>query len=258
MYRRYMVNAIISLAGPALQFAILCRGFWVGLLRRYPIFYSYLGFVFLVDIIRYTALHVIPGDYKAAYWATQFPTLIVGYGVLLEIAGKTLQPYAGADRIVRKFIWALFIAVFLFVGFQSKTVAHWSPAATYGELERDIRAVEVLVLVGALAIIRYYGISLGKNMRGIIQGYGLFLAVSVVSPALRSYAGASMDLVWQHAQSYSYLASLAIWLNALWNYDPNPRPEEPGPTGSDYKPNALKTKALLEEMRSYVGRTARP
>jgi hypothetical protein len=64
----------------------------------------------------------------------------------------------------------------------------WSQAGTDVELERDLRTVQAMFLFGLLGVISYCGIAIGKNMKGMILAYGLYIATSLVSLAVRSYA----------------------------------------------------------------------
>ncbi|MGA8222162.1 MAG: hypothetical protein WB780_10960 [Candidatus Acidiferrales bacterium] len=250
---------IIALGGMLINSLILYRALRGNYARKYPLFYAFTAIVLIVDIIRTPAYHLgSPLLYRNIFWPTQFLCLVVGYGVILEVIRKALDPYAGAERFARISVLAVFAAVFSFVTFQTLTHSNWTPAACYGELERDLRGVQVLVLMGVLTIVSYYRVALGRNLKGIILGYGLFIAASVISPALRSYFGAPLEKVWEFGPPSVYMTSQLIWVAALWNYSPNPAPEMPPRLESDYESLALRTKGALGAMRSQIGRAVRP
>jgi hypothetical protein len=254
-----MLILIIALVGMLLNSLILYRAFRGNYAREYPLFYAYIVCVFAVDIIRAPAHYWgSPLLYRNIYWPTQFLSLVVGYGIILDIIRKALNPYPGAERFARISVLAVFAAVFSFVAFQTLTQPNWSPATCYGELERDLRAVQVLVLAGVLSVVSYYRIAVGRNLKGIILGYGLYIAFCVISPALRSYFGASLENVWEYGALNVYMTSQVIWVAALWNYAPNPVPEMPPRLESDYESLALRTKGALGAMRSHIGRVVRP
>jgi hypothetical protein len=254
-----MLTLIIALVGMLLDSLILYRAFLAKLFAKYPFFYGYIAWVLLVEIIRAPVYHLgSPAFFRNFYWTTEFLCLVVGYGVILEVIRKALEPYAGAERFARIGVLTVFAAVFSFVAFQIFTHPSWSPATCYGELARDLRAVQVMVLASVLTIVSYYRITLGKNLKGIILGYGFVIAYSVVTPALRSYFGPSFEGFYRLVPSYLFFVSQAIWAAALWNYSPNPAPEMPSRLESDYESLALRTRGLLGEMRSHIGRTVRP
>jgi len=253
-----MPTLILSSAGLLLESLILFRGFRNRILSKYPLFYAYIFCVLLLDISSYGVYGMSPGTYRNWYWATQIIILLVGYGVILEIVHKALSPYAGADRVAAVFVAGIFGLVFLFVIYKSLVAPNWSPATTYYELERDLRAVQAIVLASILGVIFGYGISIGRNLKGIILGYGLYIGSSIISLALRAYGGTSFHATWRLIQPYAFLVSLCVWATAMWSWQENPVPRMPDRFESDYESFALRTRALLGSLRSYLERTARP
>jgi hypothetical protein len=254
-----MLIMITGLTCIAIDLLILYRAYRTNFASKYPFFYTYIACVLIVDVLRGAVIQLgSPLLYRNVYWPTQFLSLVVGYGIILEVIRKTLDPYAGAERFARISVLAVFAAVFSFVTFQTLTHSNWTPATCYGELERDLRAVQVLVLAGVLTIVSYYRVALGRNLKGIILGYGLFIAASVISPALRSYFGAPLEKMYEFGAPTVYMTSQLIWLVALWNYSPNPIPEMPPRLESDYESLVLRTKGALGAMRSHLSRVVRP
>jgi hypothetical protein len=249
----YLIGAI----GLAMEGLLLFRAIRGKSVAKFRLFWIYIACVFLVDVVRDISYLSSPASYPILYWATQFLSLLVGYGVILEIVQKSLAHYPGAERVARALVLAIFIIVFSYAMIKSGTEPHWSPGTTYGELERDLRAVQAMVFIGILGILFHYGIAIGRNLKGILLGYGLFLGVSVLTLALRSYAGKTLDPWWQPVLQYSYLASLVIWTVGLWRYYPEPV-TQPTQFGADYEALALKTSGALSWVRSYLERTARP
>lgn len=253
-----MTTHILWWSGPALEFLILLRAARGRFLRKYPFFFSYIFCVLVIDCISNPFHRMDPSHYAVWYWSTQFLTLIVGYGIILEISNHALEAYPGAERCSRFLVIALFTIIFGYVAFQGLLSAQWSPAATNAELERDLRVVQALLLVSILFVVSYFRIALGKNLKGIILGYGLFLGTSVMILAIQAYAGKSFQAIWNISQPFFYLASLSFWTVALWSYQPNPKPEVPSSLEADYRVLATKTKGMLQLMRASLGKAARP
>lgn len=252
-----MQSFLIGGAGLALEGLLLFRALKGKTLGRFPLFWAYIICVLAVDLARDMTYYAHPASYRTLYWATQFLTLLVGYGILLEIVQKSLAHYAGAERVARTLVLGVFVAVFSYVMFKSGTEPHWSPGATYVELERDLRAVQALVFITILGVVFHYGITIGRNLKAILLGYGLYIGVSVLMLALRSYAPELIDTFGRALLIYSYLASLAIWVFGLWSYYPEPAPQ-PTQFETDYDALALRTKGAVSWVRSYLERTARP
>jgi hypothetical protein len=240
-----------------LEGTILFRAVYREMASKYPLFYTYLAVVLAVDLARYVVYMFHPSAWAMFYWSTQFVCVLVGYGVILEILKQTLDPYPGAERFGRYLVLGVFAAVFAFVAFRSATRSNWSPAATTVEFERDLRAVQVLVLMCILVVVFYYRIAIGRNLKGITLGYGLFIGTNVMNFALRSYAGGRFNAWWKIFQQHSYLISLMVWAIALWSYQPNPGTDSQPRSGPGYHNLASETRGALDSMRSHLGRAAR-
>ena len=255
---QFMLHWLISASGGLLEILLVVRGGKMRLLARYRFFYSYLASVVLVSIVMFRALAVGANSalYRDLYWPLQFVTLVTGYGILLEIMNHVLRPYPGADRFARISGLAAFAAIFCFALIAPRIMPHWS-GGTVIEFERDMRCVQAIFISGLLAVIFYYLIPLGRNMKGMMVGYGLYIVTSLVSLAVRSYAGTSFDKIWEIVQPLSFDLSLLIWLVALWSYCPNPVPDHTIDLEQDYEALVARTKSLMDAIRAHIGKAAR-
>src|SRR5262249_11186400 len=159
-------------------------------------------------------------DYRSFWWYTQFLSIIAGYFVIWEISKQALQAYPGTVEMARYLIWTLFVAVLFKVLGGSLWEHDWALAGTVGELERDLRAVQAMLLVVVVGVLAYYLIPIGRNLRGIIIGYGFFIAMGVINNTVRSQLGYTFQVWWRYTQSTAWLMALVVWLSALWSYRP--------------------------------------
>jgi hypothetical protein len=203
-----------------------------------------------------TILLRAPALYQKWYWPLQLATLVTGYGILLEILNHVLAPYPGAERFARISGLVAFGAILCFAMIAPRVMPRLSPG-TVIEFERDLRSVQALFIFGLLALIFYYGIPIGKNMKGMVFGYGLYIFTSLVSLALRSFAGASFTTIWSVVQPMTFDVSLVIWLVALWSYCPNPVPDPTIHLEEDYEALVTRTKSVIGHIRTYLGKAAR-
>lgn len=253
-----MFGWLLTFAGLLLESLILLRALRGRSFSEYPFFFSYVACVLMVDIVRDIVFRLDRPVYENLYWTTQLVTLIVGYGVVLEVTRMAFESYPGVEQVSRALVLAVFLAVFSYGGVKAITAEDWSPAHSMWELERDLRAVQALVLAGALILIVYYGIRIGRNLGGVVLGYGLYTTFSIVSNALRSYQGTRFHHTWLLIQPYTYLVCLLIWAVALWSYEPNPEPEGGLQLESDYESLVGRTRGMLGTMRALLERSARP
>ncbi|MBI4459600.1 MAG: hypothetical protein HY648_06035, partial [Acidobacteria bacterium] len=115
--------------------------------------------------------------------------------------------------------------------------------------------VQATLLILLVSLIIYYQIPVGRNLRGLIAGYGFFVGVSVMLLTLRSYLGPPFQMWWQYLQQVSTLATFLIWCFALYSYWPSPAPARETELEQDYIVIATRTERAMARARSYlVGR----
>jgi hypothetical protein len=247
---------VVGPTGLVIEFALVVRCLQVSLLRKYPFFYVYIFSATLLTVAVIGVELLAPDSYRNWYWPSQFVTLVTGYGILLEILHHVLAPYPGAERLARIGGVVAFGAVFCFA-----LVAPWiipsRSAGTLIELERDLRSVQAIFISGLLGVIFYYGIPIGKNMKGMILGYGLYIVTSLVSRAVWAYAG-DIHNAWNLVQPLSFDLSLVVWLVALWSYHPNPVPDPGIRLEEDYEALVSRMRGRIADLWADLARTLRP
>jgi hypothetical protein len=244
-------------AGISLEAVILLRSFRSRMLASYPLFYAYMACVLLTELSRYL-LHAMNSPlWVNWYWGTEFLCLLMGYFVIFDILEKTLAPYEGPKKFARNVGLLVFASVVAFTTIQLIARNRFAQGLTSVEVDRNLRSAELVLLGGVLLIVANYGIPIGRNLKGIILGYGLYVAAVVMDDAARSYLGRSFQGIFSAVKSYSYFATLLVWAVALWSYHPNPVPSEPGNLNGDYQVMVTKTKNALGAVRSQLGKGGR-
>ena len=250
-----MAASILWAAGIALESLILLRFLKCRLFRHFPLFFAYMVIVLSSTLILLPLYH--SAAYTNAYWAQEFLGLLAGFAVLLELIQVSFEGYAGAKRFSTAVLTAMFAVLIVYCIYKVAIAPPGKVYENFSDLERDFRAVQALALAGFLAVIAYYRIDIGKNLKGIVCGFGLVVGSIVLSDALRGYAGRSFDTAWAVIQPYTYFVALLIWVIALWSYAPAPAPDRTFESGGDYKIFARETKKRLRAIRADVGRAER-
>lgn len=240
-----------------LELAILFRSIQRKVFHIYPFFSVYIASVLASSSALYLVYILVPNSYTKWYWIIEIPILILGCGIILEILQHVLAPYPGAEKFARFGGLAVFGCAFVFAIAYPRLSQGASLAGSIEALERDLRAIQAIFLVGIVGIISYYGIPLGKNLKGMICGYALFIGTSLINLSLRSYAGFPIHTIWSAVQPFSYDVSLLVWLAAMWSYYPNPAPQYTMQLETDYEALASKTRHAMGGMRSYLVRAGR-
>lgn len=209
---------------------VLVRGAWRALWKKYPFFYFPLlgNMVASAVVAPWVLLH-----YRSMYgwyWAMQFATMFAACGNFLEILrhGFSIAPNA------RLFAQSVRYMVLGVVGVFA-TLCLIGPRGREHQrqfilFERDFRTIQAFLLLVLVAGIFYFGIQLGKNVKGILLGYGIYIGSSLVALALDSRFPSSFSPAWQVLQPLAYVVSLLIYLFSLWTYGPAAAPFTfPGP-----------------------------
>jgi hypothetical protein len=250
-----MADSILWAAGIALESLILLRFLKCRLFRHFPLFFVYMAVVWISTLVLLPLYHA--SAYTNAFWALEFLGLLAGFGVLLELVQKSLEGYAGAKNFSTVVLAGMFAILFAYCIYKVAIAPPGTEYENFSDLERDFRAVQALAMAGFLVVISYYRIDVGKNLRGIASGFGLFVGSVVLSNALREYAGSSFNAAWEVIQPYTYFVALLIWVVALWSDAPAPPPDRTFESGGDYEILARETKKRLSAIRAEVGRAER-
>lgn len=252
-----LLTQIIWWTSNALMALLLFRSVRGGFFRKYPAFYVYLSWVLADTLFAFYIYMFHPGAYRVYYWYAEFVSVALGYCVIWEIYNQALADYPGAGRLARTVVSIVFVAVL------GKVLAHmldssiWSLAETTAVLERNLRLVQAVLLVAIVGVVAYYAIPLGRNLKGMVLGYGFFIGTSVIYLTLRSYIGRDFQVWWQYLLPASYVTSLAIWVAYLWTYQPNPRPKTEIRIERDYELLAAQTARAVARARSTLVRVVR-
>ncbi|MFQ5817389.1 MAG: hypothetical protein ACE5H2_05460, partial [Terriglobia bacterium] len=220
-----MLTQTLWWACNALLVLLLIRSITGRFLTKYLLFYIYLWWVLLDSLVSFYLYVVKPGAYQSFYWYAEFLSVAVGYCVIWEIYTQALRDYAGAARMARRLLSVIYVVVLAKVLAHTISGSAWSLAETTAVLERNLRTVQAFLLVAILGLLVYYAIPVGRNLKGIILGYGFFVGTIVMSLTVRSYLGAEFQPVWQYLPAAAYFVTLLIWCATLWSYHPNPKPK---------------------------------
>jgi len=256
-----MADKIIWWLGIVVEFMILWRALGNRSLLKYPFFYLYVASAGFCDVWLYVLSTGSELTYRIWSERAEILNLVLGYGIVLEIFRHVLSRYPGAERFARIVGIIVFVLIFCFAviyPLASTASGTTGPALRKITIERDFLTVQAIFFLGILSIISYYGLEAGRNIRGMMLGYGVWLGTSLITLSLRFYIGSSFNAVWMFVQPFSYLLSLVVWLNALWDYSPVPVSQRGIRLDADYESFVAVTRGLMGQMRSHLGRAARP
>jgi len=218
-----MLVLLVWFAGIVLEGVLLFRGWRARHLSRYPLFFSYIALIFLQTILLYCINRYRPDAYPAFYWSLEFLDVFAGCAVVLETHRIALSAFPGVAKLARNGLLLAFCLTFGRVLLTAQQGAqNWSTMVTI-QLVRDMRFVQIAAVLILLTLILCYAVPVGRNLRGILFGYGLFLGVNILDLTLLRRFGADVQTLASYVQSLTYLAVLCLWTALLWSYSPEPQ-----------------------------------
>ena len=241
----------------ALESIVAIRALRTEWFRSYRIFFTYIIWVLFQDLV-FLAIYFMGRKYYAPfYWAAEFATVALGCGVTWEVFQRALKCCPGAARMAKRVLALVLVAVVSKI-----TVDFWNDVApwpgTMIELERNLRTLQATSLIALGLLIAYYGIPLGRNLMGVLFGYGLFISSSVLNLTLRAFFGHTFQTTWIYLQPLCYSAVLAIWCITLWTFVEAPISPVQTQLEKDYAQLAKMTKRGFLQVRAYLGWGLRP
>ena len=240
--------------GNALETILLCRAFRGRFLEKYSVFYVYLAYVLAEQLVAFCVYTFTPSAYPKFYWSIQFVSITIGYCVIWEIYRQVFSYYHGAGKVARNLLAGILsfvlCRVFLSAFYHKHLGATSQNAADLGTITH---IVQVSLMVTIIALVAYYGIPLGRNVKGMLFGYGMFVGLTVMQLALGSYLGRCFRSIWKHLAWVSYSAALITWSVTLWSYHPNPLPTPAVGIERDYEALSARTERLLARIRTGLG-----
>jgi len=248
-----MISRSIWLVSIALELLLVTRAYQQNLIRRYPMFFTYISFVLLTDLLMFT-FHFPQTTYLYLYWITEFLGLVLGCLVFLEFYRVALNPYPGTARMARALLAILFVVAMAKTIISTANVPRWWFNVSPAQVEGLLRVCQLLAILALIVLCLFYSIPFGKNLRGILIGYGLFVCWSVVCLALVAAGVARYNTLWSYTFPLSYLITLVVWTVHLWSFQPNPVPDRTIPLEQEYQRVAAATQRRLHDARGYLAK----
>ncbi len=252
-----MLGQAIWWGGIGLELLLLVRSVRGRLLVRFPVFYAYVLFVWLQELLRFYVYHLHPQSYLPVYWITEGLGVLIGCGAVFEIYRVGLRAYPGTARMARNVLSFMFALALAKAFVDTSNDPRWWLIATNYDLERALRTVQALAVAAVAILFVSYSIPFGRNLRGILLGYGLFVATSVIQLTFVVDSGSGFQQFW----------SISILLRILWFLGlghasvvvcPSPEPRKAVQLEQQYQMLAAATNQRLREMRGYLAKTVRP
>jgi hypothetical protein len=242
-------------ASIALELLLLARAFSTKLRFRYPVFYIYILFVLSQSFLRIAVYHYNSDLYSYIYWITEFVGVAIGCGVVFEIYRVSLESYPGTARMARRLLALVFVLALAKALADASDDPRWWAEATTIDVERAVRTVQALAIAALVGLFLIYAIPFGRNLKGILLGYSLFIGASVMWFTFAKSGGTQFRDLWAYLNPGSYDLALSLWVVYLWSpqFQSDLAPHNVQ-LENDYQRVAARTRRRLQDARGYLGK----
>jgi len=211
-----MYSLIIGVIGLILEAALILRGRRSGLLRQFSLFYSYITFYFSVSLAIFLIYWLRQDFYPLAYWFCYLVSLLAEFAILLEISDHIFEPYA-AIRQLGRFLTVCICAVLCVLYILPSFLHQRSTSEALLEFSLRTSLTKVVIICALAAAARYFRLPLGRNVAGLMMGFGLYLSVYMANfAAAQSFGRALYADILRFIGPLGSILCLAVWTVAMW------------------------------------------
>ncbi|MGH9717990.1 MAG: hypothetical protein ACRD4R_14865 [Candidatus Acidiferrales bacterium] len=216
----------LSAAGPSLEALLAWRLLKCRAIQRYPYFSAYIFWDATSNLVLLAAAGLHHERFGYLYWVAEVMSIFTGFLIIWEVArglfpvGSALRRVAqsvllGIGAFVLPAIWAL--------GWSQANLIHFSYRYVPPVFVQYLCLAQAVLLLALAAVALYYGLPLGRNLRGLVLGFGFYLSLSAVNFASLQIVHGFLPY-WQLLSPALYIALLIFWIWAFWEYSPSPAP----------------------------------
>lgn len=218
------LDYLVSTIGLVVVATVLWRGTSGGLLKRYPFFYVYLGYVFALNVLLLLGAQFQFPGYSLAYWWGAAVAASLRFLVVWEVFRQSFSPWQHVRRLIAQAATFLLagLAVTVMLG-NERLAVFYKADSFFPDLERKLGLIQASLLILCLCLARYYAVPLGRNVWGMAVGLGIYLSIAVMNFSALELEGSFLPF-WRYIRPFSFIGMAAMWAWALWSYAPNPKP----------------------------------
>ncbi len=210
MNTSHLATIILWIVPLALQAAIVAAMLYRKLAGRFPVFFAYTVLVPSRDIILLFLKY--PGtSYALVYWVGEALALLLGLGVILEVAQRLFQPYPFLRFLLRVISVLAAVATPVVLVLLALTGGHREFFEAMVMLERAARFLQVCMLIVVLLLMSRLGLNWQNYAVGIAAGFGVYSALDLALLEFRAHLHLVSDSAFVLLRPAAYNLAAVIW-----------------------------------------------
>jgi hypothetical protein len=194
--------------------------------KAYPWFLAYVAFGVIAGIARFFTLNH-PRTYFVTYWLSDAVYALLGAMAMYELLRKVLRDLADIwwTHLIFPSVIAIGVGLSIWRVYEVPPQVHGRLLLCIVTGEIAVRFVQILVFVGLVAFIAFFGFRWRQYPLGIAAGFGFYSTVALLITTKLSDIGTRFTFLWGVISLVAYSLAVVIWIG----FFSVPQMEEPPP-----------------------------
>jgi hypothetical protein len=213
---------ILAISGTALQVCLLLLLVIRRSYTQFPVFCAYVGFSVLSAVLS-LAVRNHGSILFYVYWTSEALYVVLTFLVLQEAFRSVFRNFYSLRWFKLSFpgIGILILLVALLRAIYFRPANHSPLAVTLISLEIAVDFLQFLVFCLFILLVRFFHMRWRQQTFGIVLGFGIAAAGSLVAFLLRSEFGTKLNPMVRIATPLSYIVAVAVWLATFLRGEPS-------------------------------------
>lgn len=189
---------------------------------RFPYFSTFVLCDFFCNLVLVIVAVLRRPWFRWSSGAALLVSVLTGLLIIWEVMRSVFPPHSILRRLSQCTLLVIGSVVFpavLALSWKQANLVQFPYRYFPPTFEQYLCLIEALVLLAIAAIARYYAVPLGRNMSGLVHGFGLYLLCYAMNFAALQVIPGFLPY-WQFLSSALYIGLLAFWLWAFREYAP--------------------------------------
>ncbi|HZU31605.1 MAG TPA: hypothetical protein VFB79_10840 [Candidatus Angelobacter sp.] len=204
---------LLAICGTTLQICLFIQLLRLRAYQQFPIFCTYVGFSILSAVVATATNHHVK-TYFYVYWTSEAFYVVLSFLVIQEAFRSVFRNFYSLRGFKLSFpgigVLILFIAFIRVIFFRPHDS---NPAVvTLFSLEIAVGFLQFAVFFVFILLVRFFHMRWRQLAFGIVLGFGIASAGSLVAFLLRSEFGKNLEGVLRIMTPLSYIIGVAVWL----------------------------------------------
>lgn len=193
------------------------------LVRRFPVFFLYVAFHLLRELLEFSAWHISLRSHFRVYWTGEVIGFTLAYLLIFDFWKQGLRPYIGIWRASRWVLGLTCLALFGLVsgttGFGQGADAQAGHYFTYWMLllNRTVLLTQASFMMAFFLVMGFFRVRVPVLVHNLALCWFAYNILTLALYSLEYFFGPAVQTAYSLALSLSFIALLGSWLAAVWN-----------------------------------------